>query len=188
YVLEGGVRRESDRLRITAQLIQVSDQTHLWSDAYERQIHDALAIQIEVAERIAQSLAVKLLPNPPPTQTYIPNPASYDAYLRGCYLRNKWTREDSEKAVGYFEQSVEKDPDFALAYAALAEAWRYLQFFGGARPQDAQAKTKDAALKAVALDETLAEAHAALASAKFWYDWDWQGAVEEFNLEQSLNP
>jgi TolB-like protein/DNA-binding winged helix-turn-helix (wHTH) protein/Tfp pilus assembly protein PilF len=188
YVLEGGVRRQSDRLRITAQLIQVSDQTHLWADVYDRRINDALAIQSEVAERIAQSLAVKLLPGPRPAKNHVPDPDSYDAYLRGCYLRNKWTREDFEKSVGYFEQAVEKDPDFALAYAALAEALRYLQFFGGARPQDTRAKTKNAALKAVALDETLAEAHAALASAKFWYDWDWRGAEEEFNVALALNP
>jgi TolB-like protein/DNA-binding winged helix-turn-helix (wHTH) protein/Tfp pilus assembly protein PilF len=188
YILEGGVRREADHLRITAQLIQVSDQTHLWADVYDRPIHDALTIQIEVAERVAQSLAVKLLSNPSPDQTHIPNPDSYDAYLRGCYLRNKWTREDLEKGLGYFERSVEKDPDFALAYAALADAWRHLQFFGGVRPRDAQAKAKAAALKAVALDATLAEAHSALASTRFWYDWDWRGAEEEFNLALALNP
>jgi TolB-like protein/DNA-binding winged helix-turn-helix (wHTH) protein/Tfp pilus assembly protein PilF len=190
YILEGSVRREADRLRITARLIQVSDQTHLWAADYDRRIHDALTIQSEVAERIAQSLAVKLLPGlpPAPAQTYIPSPDSYDAYLRGCYLRNKWTREDLVKGVGYFEQAVEKDPDFALAYAALAEAWRYLQFFGGVRPQDARAKAKNAAQKAVALDEALAEARAALASAKFWYDWDWQGAEQEFKRALALNP
>jgi TolB-like protein/DNA-binding winged helix-turn-helix (wHTH) protein/Tfp pilus assembly protein PilF len=190
YILEGGVRRESDRLRITARLIQVSDQTHLWAGDYDRRIHDALTIQREVAERIAQSLAVKLFPGPAPApaQPYTPSPDSYDAYLRGCYLRNKWTREDLEKGLGYFEQAVEKDPDFALAYVALAEAWRYLQFFGGVRPQDARAKAKNAALKAIALDEALAEARAALASAKFWYDWDWQGAEQEFNRALELNP
>jgi TolB-like protein/DNA-binding winged helix-turn-helix (wHTH) protein/Tfp pilus assembly protein PilF len=188
YVLEGGVRREADRLRITAQLIQVSDQTHLWADAYDRRIHDALTIQIEVAERIAQSLAVKLLSDPSPDQIHIPGPDSYDAYLRGCYLRNKWTREDVRNGLGYFERAVEKDPDFALAYAALAESWRYLQFFGGARPLDAQVKAKSAALKAVALDGTLAEAHAALASTRFWYDWDREGAEEEFNRALALNP
>jgi TolB-like protein/DNA-binding winged helix-turn-helix (wHTH) protein/Tfp pilus assembly protein PilF len=190
YVLEGGVRREADRLRITAQLIQVSDQTHLWAGAYDRRIHDALTIQSEVAESIAQSLAIKLLsgPQPAPAQAHIPNPDSYDAYLRGCYLRNKWTRDDMEKAVGRFEQAVEKDPDYALAHAALAEAWCYLQFFGGARPQDARAKAKNAALKAVVLDETLAEARAALASVRFWYDWDWQGAEQEFTRALALNP
>jgi TolB-like protein/DNA-binding winged helix-turn-helix (wHTH) protein/Tfp pilus assembly protein PilF len=189
YVLEGSVRREADRLRVTAQLIQVSDQTHLWADAYDSRIHGALAIQSELAERIAQSLSVRLLHGPPSAaQTYVPSSDSYDAYLRGCYLRNKWTREDMEKGLERFEQAVEKDPDFALAYAALAEAWRYLQFFGGARPQDARAKAKGSALKAVALDETLAEAHAALASVKFWYDWDWQGAEQEFKRALELNP
>jgi TolB-like protein/DNA-binding winged helix-turn-helix (wHTH) protein/Tfp pilus assembly protein PilF len=190
YILEGGVRREADRLRITARLIQASDQTHLWAGDYDRHVHDALTVQSEVAESIAQSLAVKLLsgPQPAPAQAHIPSPDSYDAYLRGCYLRNKWTREDLGKAVGYFEQAVEKDPNFALAYAASAEAWRYLQFFGGVRPQDARAKAKEAALKAVALDEALAEARAALASAKFWYDWDWQGAEQEFKRALALNP
>jgi TolB-like protein/Tfp pilus assembly protein PilF len=190
YILEGGVRREADRLRITARLIQASDQTHLWAGDYDRHVHDALTVQSEVAESIAQSLAVKLLPGPQPApaQAHIPSPDSYDAYLRGCYLRNKWTREDLVKAVGRFEQAVEKDPDFALAYAALAEAWRYLQSFGGVRPQDARAKAKNAALKAVALDEALAEARAALASARFWYDWDWQGAEQEFKRAMELNP
>jgi Tfp pilus assembly protein PilF len=93
-----------------------------------------------------------------------------------------------EKAIGRFEQAVEKDPDYALAHAALAEVWRYLQFFGGVRPRDARVKAKNAALKAVALDEALAEARAALAAVRFWYDWDWQGAEQEFKRALALNP
>ena len=190
YILEGSVRREADRLRITAQLIQVSDQTYLWAETYDRRIQDALAIQSEVTERIAQSLAGKLLPGQPsaPAQVFLPNPDAHDAYFRGCYLKNKLTREDLQKGIGYFEQAVAKDPNYAPAYAGLAETWRYLEFFGGARPPDLRSRAKEAALNAVRLDETLAEAHAALASVKFWYDWDWSGAEQEFKRALTLNP
>jgi TolB-like protein/Tfp pilus assembly protein PilF len=187
YILEGSVRREADRLRITAQLIQVSDQTHLWADTYDRQLNEALYIQSEVAERIAQSLAVTLLPSQEPTLAHHPNPDAYDAYLKGRYLRNKWTREDLEKSIGYFEKAIRSDSNYALAYAALADAWRSLQFFGGV-PLDIYPRAKDAALKAVGLDDTLAEGHAGLASLRFWYDWDWSGAEQSFKRALGLNP
>jgi TolB-like protein/DNA-binding winged helix-turn-helix (wHTH) protein/Tfp pilus assembly protein PilF len=190
YILAGSVRREADRLRITAQLIQVSDQTHLWAETYDRRIQDALAIQSEVAERIAQSLAGKLLPDRPstPPQAHLPNPDAHDAYLRGCYLKNKLTRESLEKGIEYFEQAVKQDPNYALAYAGLAETWRSLEFFGHARTPDLRSRAKEAALKAVSLDDSLAEGHAALASIKFWYDWDWPGAEQEFKRALTLNP
>ena len=189
YILEGSVRREADRLRITAQLIQVSDQTHLWANTYDRQVHDALTIQSEVAQRIAQALAVELLPKQPPEKTvaYLPNSDAYESYLRGRYLRNKWTREDLEKGISYFEQAIQRDPNYAVAYAALADAWHALRLFG-VRTSEIYPKAKDAATKAVALDQTLAEAHAALGTVKFWYDWDWPGAEQEFKRALALNP
>src|SRR5262245_17815287 len=190
YILAGSVRRDTDRLRITAQLIQVSDQTSLWAETYDRRIQDILTIQSDVAERIAQSLAVKLISGQPAAQAqaYLPHPDAHEAYLRGSYLKNKLAREDLERGIGYFEQAVAKDPNYALAYAGLAESWRFLEFFGGVRPPDLRPRAKEAALKAVRLDENLAEAHAALASVKFWYDWDWTGAEQEFKRALVLNP
>jgi len=189
YILEGSVRREADRMRITAQLIQVSDQTHLWAESYDREIHDALNIQSEVAERIAQSLALELLPSAQPGITnYRPNPEARDAYLKGRYLRNKWTREGLEKSIGYFEQAIEKDSKYALAYAGLADAWYSLRMFAGLSPREVYPKVKEAALKALEIDDALAEGHAVLGAARFWYDWDWAGAEQEFKRALALNP
>jgi TolB-like protein/DNA-binding winged helix-turn-helix (wHTH) protein/Tfp pilus assembly protein PilF len=190
YILEGSVRREADHLRITAQLIQVSDQTHLWAETYDRQLRDALAIQNEVAGSIAHSLAIELLPTPPPAVAghHSPSPDVYEAYLKGRYFKNKLSREELEKSLGYFQQAVEQDPNFALAYAGLAEVWHSLRLVSHLPPHEVYPKAEAAALKAIKLDDTLAEAHAALGSIRFWYDWDWAGAEQEFKRALALNP
>ena len=187
YILEGSVRRESDRVRITAQLIHVGDQTHLWAETYEHDLAGVLAIQQEVANRIAKSLTVQLLPDRAPfLSSRSPGSAAYDAYLKGRYHWNKRTARASKEAIKYFQQAIDEDPNFAPAYAGLAVSYNYLAGF--APPQDVYPKAKQAALKALEIDDTLAEAHAALGMIKLSFDLDWAGAEKEFEQALELNP
>lgn len=190
YVLEGSVRREADRVRITAQLIKVSDQTHLWAESYDRTTAGALTIQSEVASRIASSLAIELLPAlaDRPAAAVATNPEAHDAYLKGRYLWNKGATAEIKKSIEYFEQAIEKDPRYALAYAGLADAYRLAGMYNTLRPREALPKSGEAAARALELDETLAEAHAALGSFRFWFEWNWEEAEREFRRAIELNP
>lgn len=189
YVLEGSVRREGDRLRITAQLIQVSDQTHLWAESYDRAQSAALAVQSEVAGRIARSLALELLPaRDDRASSYTPRPEAHDAYLKGRYLWNKASVENLKKSVEYFHEAIEKDPQYARGYVGLADSYRLLGIFHAMLPRDAFGTVKEAALKALELDERLAEAHTALGAVKFWFEWNWMDAEKEFKRAIEINP
>ncbi len=190
YILAGSVRRAADRVRITAQLIQVSDQTHLWAEIYERQLADVLAIQSDVAGRIARSLTVELLPAQQAAlaRASTTNSEAYEAYLKGRYHWNKRTEEGLKKAIEYFEQATAKDPEYALAYAGLAECLSVLGWYSLHPPKESVPIAKAAATKALEIDNKLAEAHTSLASAKMYYDWDWLGAEREFKLALELNP
>jgi TolB-like protein/DNA-binding winged helix-turn-helix (wHTH) protein/Tfp pilus assembly protein PilF len=190
YVLEGSVRRTDDRVRVTAQLIQVSDQTHLWSESYDRTREDALKIQSEVAYRIARSLAFELL-SARPTNLAPGSTASieaYDAYLRGRYLWNKGTRSDIKKSIEYFEQAISYDQNYGLAYAGLADSHRYLAMYYAVPVSEAMEKAKAAAIKAIEINDAIAEAHTALGTIRFRYEWDWAGAEREFQRAVELNP
>ncbi len=190
YILEGSVRRESDRVRVTAQLIRVSDQMHLWAGAYDKDLPGALALQSEVATRIAHSFAPKLLENSsvisPRAST--DNAAALDEYLKGRYTWNRGGGKAFEKSLEYFEQAVKLDPEFALAYTGLAEAHAMLGRYGIRPSSDTFPKAKAAAEKAIELDETLAEAHSALALVNFYWDWNWGMAEREFLRAIEINP
>jgi TolB-like protein len=139
YVLEGGVRRAGEHLRITAQLIQVTDQTHLWAESYERDLRDALALQSEVALAIASEINVKLTPQ---QRTRLANtrpliPAAYEAYLKGRFYWNKRTADGVKKGIEHFEKAIEKDPSCPLAYVGLADSYGTLGFYAYAAPRDA---------------------------------------------------
>jgi len=190
YILEGSVRRDGERLRITAQLIQVADQTHLWSESYNRSQSDALGIQGEVAGRVARSLALALLPArvPENSASSAVQPAAHEAYLRGRYLWNKGRVADLEKSVEYFNQAIELDRQYAAAYAGLADSYRLLAMFQGLSVQEALPKSIAAAETAIALDDRLAEAHAALGSVRFWFERNWDAAEREFRLAIEINP
>ncbi|MCI0486092.1 MAG: winged helix-turn-helix domain-containing protein, partial [Blastocatellia bacterium] len=190
YVIEGSVRREGDRTRITVQLIQVSDQTHLWSETYERSNQNLLKIQSEVAERVARSLAFELLPahSSKLLSGSTRQPEAYDAYLKGRYLWNKGGAENLKKSIAYFEQAVEKDPSYGLAYAGLSDCYRLLGITHRLSPLEAFPNAKETALKALEIDDTMAEAHAALGSVKLWFEWDWPEAEREFKRAIALNP
>jgi TolB-like protein/tetratricopeptide (TPR) repeat protein len=188
YVLEGGVRRAGNRVRVTAQLIQVSDQTHLWAQGYERELRDLLALQRHVSQAVAKEIEVKLArqePSRPDTGAI--NPAAYESYLKGRYLWNKRTRDSLENSVRYFERAIELDRGYASAYAGLADSYLTCLCDGHLPPREALASAKRAAAKGLRIDETLAEAHNSLAHAHL-HEFNWQTAGAEFKRAIELNP
>lgn len=185
YILEGSVRREGNQARISAQLIRVSDQTHVWAQNYESQAKDILSVQRDVAATIADKIKINLEGGERRqlAQAQLTNPESYDDYLHGRYLLSQRTPASFRAAVKFFDQAIAKEPSFALAYAGLADSDVLLSFAAG----DPSARAKAAALKALALDDNLAEAHTSLAAVDI-LDWDWSAAEKEFQRALALNP
>jgi len=189
-VVEGSVQRSGDRVRVTAQLIGARTDTHLWAESYDRDLHDILALQDDVARAIANQIKVKLTPQ---EQVRLAsarpvNPETHEAYLKGRYYWNKRTEEGFHRSIEYFSEATEKDPNYALAHAGLADSYIILGYFSLLPAKEAYAKAREAATRALELDDTLAEAHNALATAKADYDWDWPGAEREFRRAIELNP
>jgi TolB-like protein/DNA-binding winged helix-turn-helix (wHTH) protein/Tfp pilus assembly protein PilF len=189
-VVEGSVVRSGDKLRITAQLIDARTDRHLWAEDYNRDLRDVVAVQDEVARRIAQEISTTLTPEERAqlTSQRPVNPEAYEAYLRGRYFWNKRTEEGMKKAIGYFEQSMGKEPNSPLAYDGLADCWLSLGWYGYLSPKEAFPRAKAAAMRALELDATLGEAHTSLAFASMNYDWDWSAAEREFRKAIELNP
>lgn len=189
YVLEGSVRRAGSRVRVTAQLIQVSDQTHLWANSYDQDLRDILALQTDVARGIAKEIEIKLVPQAERRLERVGavNPEAYEAYLKGRYLWNKRTLEALQKSIQYFEKAIQADPDCASAYAGLADSYLTLQDLDLLPPQEAATKAKRAAKKALRIDPMLAEAHISLAHAHF-HEFNWSAAEKEFKQGLELNP
>ncbi len=190
YVLEGSARREGTRIRITAELVHVTDQAQLWAETYERELSGLLALQSEVAGAVARALALKLLPaeQARAASARPVDPEAYDAYLKGSYHWKKLTPADVDTAQRYFELALAKDPSYAPAYEGLAWVWAIRQQMGMTLPQVAGPKAKAAALKALELDDSYAGAHEALALVRTWTDWDWAGAEPEWRRALELNP
>jgi TolB-like protein len=188
YILEGSARREGGRVRITAQLIQVRDQSHVWAAEYDRGLQSVLGIQTEVASAIGDEVRLKLTPAQRANRANlrVVNPEAYEAYLKGRYFMEKWTEEGTRVGREYFQQALQKDPNYALAYAGLADS--YVWGRTGLPPGEAVERAKEASTKALQLDDTLGEPHAALAQIKFTHDWDWAGAETEFKRAIELNP
>jgi serine/threonine protein kinase/tetratricopeptide (TPR) repeat protein len=189
-VLEGSVRKASNRVRITAQLINVTDGYHIWSEKFDRDLADIFAIQDEISLAIVEKLRVKLLGDEKDKmlKRYTQNLEAYDLYLKGRYHWNRRTPESIKKAVAQFEQVIEKDPDYALAYAGLADCYSMLEQVLVIPPKEAFPKARELAKKALEIDETLAEAHTSLAFVLQSYDWDWIGMEREFRRAIELNP
>jgi TolB-like protein/DNA-binding winged helix-turn-helix (wHTH) protein len=187
YVLEGSVRHEGEAVRISAQLIRVRDQTHLWAHNYERETGGLLALQNELGRAIAQQVQVKLAQRygNRPINTYAANPEAYELYLKGRFFLNKRTWPEIPESTEYFQRSIEKDPGFALAYVGLADS--YMASAIGS-PQEFDPKAKAAASRALELDDDLAEAHAVLGAEKADFEYDWQGAEQEFKRAIELDP
>ncbi len=190
YILEGSAHQESGRVRITAELIKVLDQTQLWAERYERDLAGLLALQSEVAQKVAGALALKLLPAEQArlAGTSVVNPEAYEAYLKGSSLWKAMTPADVGTAERYFELALEKAPSYAAAYEGLAWVWAIRQQMGMALPQVAGPKAKAAALKALELDDSYAGAHEALAVVLAATDWNWAGAEREYRRALELNP
>jgi TolB-like protein len=189
YLIEGSVRRAAGRLRITAKLIQASDQTQLWADNFERPVEDVFAVQSEVADKVAASLAVKLLDErraalARPTTI---NAEAHEAYLRGRYYWEKRSREGLEKAVASFQRAVDLDPDYALAYAGLADSYIVMPWFASIPARETLPLARAAATKALDIDERLADAHASMGYI-LTLEWDWATASSEYKRALALNP
>ncbi len=192
YVLEGSVRREGERVRISAQLIAARDQTHLWAESYERDVGGILSVQKDVAGAIARQIELNLTPQQQERLALARpvNPEAQEAYLKGRFYWNKRTEDGLRKALDYMNQAVLKDPTYALAHAGLAEVYvvTVARISILMPPSEGYAKAKVAARRAMELDPTLAEPHAALASVLEDYDYDWAGAEAEYKRALELNP
>jgi tetratricopeptide (TPR) repeat protein len=189
-VLEGTVRKAGNRLRITVQLSSVSDGRMLWSERYDREMADVFAIQDEIAQTIVRTLRTTLLGdigNPTPVR-YTENVKAYSLYLKGRFWWNRRTQVDIAEGLRYFEQAIAEDPDYALAYSGLADSYALDLDYRGVPVTEGMERAKAMARKAIALDETLAEAYTSLGWVTFIYDWDWPAAEREFSRAIRLNP
>jgi TolB-like protein/DNA-binding winged helix-turn-helix (wHTH) protein/Tfp pilus assembly protein PilF len=193
YVLEGSVRRDADNVRISAELIQLKDHTHIWSREYDRELSNLLTLQSEIAHEIASEIlrtlsnqntkeAVRQVPITP--ESY----EAYDLYLKGLYFWNQRSPEGFEKAVNYFQKAVNKDPSNARAYAGLANSYALIGGYTGVPPVDFVEKARSASQRAIELDDSLAEAHTARAVVAQNLDWDWKTAEQEYGRAIELDP
>jgi len=188
-VLEGSVRRAGKRLRITAQLVSVADGFHLWSEDYDSELGDVFSVQEEVASAIVRELQVKLINQQDRfVKRATADPQAHDLYLLGRSFWNQRAPSTLLTAVRYFERAIEKDSAYAEAYAGLADAYLVLPSYAVTSPRDAYPKAKAAAMQALALDSTLGQARVVLASVRENYDWDWQGAEQDFRRALALTP
>ncbi|MBI4466217.1 MAG: protein kinase [Acidobacteria bacterium] len=189
-VLEGSVLREGNQVRITVQLIHGPTDKHLWAENYQRELRGVLALQSEVARAIAREIQVKVSPQEQARLAggHQVNPEAYELYLKGRFHWNKRTEGDLQKSIAYFQQALEKDPDFAPAYAGIADSYNVLPIQGSLPGAEAYPKARVAALRALEIDDTLTEAHAALAWVNWRYNWDWAGAESEFKRALELQP
>src|SRR6266853_880797 len=184
-VLAGSLRREGNRVRITAELINARDGFDLWTETYNRELAGVFALQDEITRAIVDALKIKLagaLPAQPQSNTEV-----YDLYLQGLYFSNKGSEEDLRRALSFFQRAVEKDPTFARAWTGIAKVWYFLADVY-VKPLEAYPASKEAALKAIALDENDAEAHCYLSEAKRVLDWDLAGADAELERALQLDP
>ena len=187
YVVEGSVRGTDDKTRVTAQLIAVSDQTHLWAETYDTDLRDLLDVQEAIARRIANALALELL-GEDPRSTGSDVPDAYDHYLRGRYQWNRFTDEGNRLAIAELRRSIELDPEFAAAWSALADAYNLTAFDGDGHPGTWFRQARQAAERAIELDPELASAHHSLAFAVLYGDQDPAAAEPIFSRGRDLNP
>ena len=188
-IVEGSVMRVAERVRITAQLIHVPTDTHLWADSYERDMRDILTLLGEVASTIVGQIEITVTPDQEAllAATRPINPETYNLYLKGMFHLNKETPEGTKTGLDYLHQAIEKDPADPLTYGALALGY-VMSTHGPGAPPDAFERARAAAIEALKLDDTVAEAHAALAMAKVYREWDWEGAAKAYKRALQLNP
>ena len=189
-ILEGSVQKANDQVRVNVQLIKAANDSHLWADTFDRKLTDLFTVESEIAQAIADTLQAKLTGSEKGLLAKKPtaNPEAYELYLKGRFFWNKRTAADLRKAIDYFNAAIAKDPDYALAYAALAQAWVLLPAHNAAAPKDCVAPAEAAISKALALDETSSEAHAARGLLRASFQFNFLGAASEFERALQLNP
>ncbi len=192
YVLDGSVRRDQDRVRISVALIRAAEQTHLWTESYDRDLRDILTLQTEVARSVSNEIAVKVSAAEQArlARSARIDPGAYNSYLSGRHFWNRRTADAIPKAMRYFEETIARDPSYAPAHTGLADCYALLASvrLGLLAPIEAIPKSKAAAKKALELDPTLCEAHASLGYAELWYDWNWPAAERSLKRALELNP
>jgi tetratricopeptide (TPR) repeat protein len=189
YILEGSVRQDKERIRITAQLIRVQDQIHLWADSFDRQLRGILEIHGEIGAAIAAQVKLELIsPVGRPSNGYaVENPEAHDHYLRGRYHYARSNRQDMQKAIEFFKSATRLDPNYTLAYSGLADALLILPITGDVASKEVFPAAKTAVSRALQLAPNSAEAHTSDATAKFWFDWDFAGAEAAARRALQLN-
>jgi DNA-binding winged helix-turn-helix (wHTH) protein/TolB-like protein/Flp pilus assembly protein TadD len=189
-VLDGGIQRQGDRLRVTIRLLKVKDGTTLWADKFDERYTDIFAVQDAISERLARALALKLGGQGEGVlnKRYTTNLEAYQLFLRGRYYWSRFDPQDLETSIKFFNAALEKDPTYALAYSGLANAYSVMGIYGPLVPKDAYPKAREAALKALELDDNLAAAHVSLGAVMVCHDWDWPGAEMEFKRAIELDP
>jgi TolB-like protein len=190
HVLEGSVQKSADRVRVNVQLINAPTEAHLWAETYDRKLTDIFAVESDIAKRIADTLHAKLSGAEAQAIAKRPtaNPEAHELYLKGRFFWNKRTGTDLLRAVEQFQAAISKDPTYALAYAGLADAYVLLPGYSAASPAESLPQAKAAALKALEIDPTLAEAHTSLAMTLYAYDLDFAGSADAFEKAIALNP
>jgi eukaryotic-like serine/threonine-protein kinase len=187
HVLEGSVRKAGKQMRITAQLIEVATDSHLWSQTYDRQMDNIFAVQDDIAKSVAGALKVALEGGPTP-KAQVTNPEAYNAHLQGRYFYDRRSKEDLEKAIGYFEQALRIDPNYARAWVGLSRVHSAQADTGYVPVDEGYAKARKEVQKALELDPNLADAHTRMGWIKALYDWDWTGADAAYNKALELEP
>lgn len=189
-IVEGSIIREGGEVRVHAQLIRGATDEHIWAGEYQREYRSLLALQDEVSRNIAERIEISLTPQERLTlaSTHPLDPEAHDDYLKGSYYFNQRTQDALNKSTGFFQQAIVRDPGYALAYSGLADAYAMFGFRGGFPSKDALLRAKAAALKAIELDDNLAEPHASLAFIAETYEWNWAMAEREYKRAVQLNP
>jgi len=189
-VLEGNIQKTNDEIRVTVRLLRVTDGVQLWSDKFDQKSNDIFLIQDSISQRVAATLANKLSGSERQllTKHHTQDPAAYQLYLKGRYFLNKSTEQDFRKAIEYFESALQKDPNYAAAYAGVADAYAQLGSFGLVEMKQSYERAKDAIEKALERDDKLAEAHASLGYILTNYYWNWSEAESQFKQAIDLNP
>jgi len=188
HLLEGSVRRAGNRIRVTAQLINAEDGSHIWSERYDRELTDVFAIQDEIAQVITSALHVKISAVPAKQKRYTPALPAYDALLKGRYHLSRWTPESLARSKGYFEQAIALDPKFALAHEEFARYYNVLSLVGSLPVHETAPLARAEAQRALAIDPSLPEAHALLANMSGYYDFDWKEAQRRYDLVMTYEP
>src|SRR5438552_7189640 len=190
HILEGSVQKAGKQVRVNVQLINAATDAHLWAETFDRKLTDLFAVESEIAKTIAETLQAKLTGSEKSSMSKTPtlNAEAYELYLKGRFFWNKRTGEDLKTGAEYFKQAIAKDPGYALAYAGLADCYVLFSAYGAGSPQDSFPLGKEAAKKALELDESLGEAHAALGQLLMFSDFDLHGSASEFQRAIALNP